>query len=186
LTLQKGFEISQRSEDMKRRTFLTTATAALGTGAIAGCLADDDGSGSDGDGTGTAAPTETTSAGTPTSTPTPQSESESIASTTLEATGDCSNTGTASVDFESSDVVVTGCIQGPNGCHQPVLQGATMDGETLEVVVTTEEQGGDVCTQALVQRSYEATVGFDGTLPATVTVVHDRMGERTTVTTADR
>lgn len=160
---------------MKRRTFLTTATAALGTGSIAGCLSNGNGSGSDG--TGTTEPTET-----PTSTP----QSGSITSTTLEATGDCSNPGTASVAFESSAVVVTGCIQGPNGCHQPVLQDATIGGETLEVVVTTEEQGGDVCTQALVQRSYETTIGFDGALPATVTVVHDSMGERTTVTTADR
>lgn len=167
---------------MKRRTFLTTATAALGTGSTAGCLSNDNGSGSDG--TGTTEPTETTSTETPTSTP--QSGSGSITSTTLEATGDCSNPGTASVAFESPDVVVTGCIQGPNGCHQPVLQDDTIDGETLEVVVTTEEQGGDVCTQALVQRSYEATIGFDGALPATVTVVHDSMGERTTVTTADR
>ncbi|SEP20652.1 hypothetical protein SAMN04487948_12142 [Halogranum amylolyticum] len=192
---------------MKRRTFLRTATATLGVGSIAGCLANEDAPGGDGTNTGTETdePTDTPADGTttgeqttsepttdgsstdePTDTPTSTADAESIASSTLEATGDCSETGTASVAFESPDVVVTGCIQGPNGCHQPVLGDVTMDGDTLTVVVTTEEQGGDVCTQALVQRSYEATVSFEGELPATVSVVHESMGERTTVATADR
>lgn len=150
---------------MDRRTFLVTLATAT-TGLAAGCVADDAPGGSD---------------GTTTSQPTP-----TIESTALDATGDCSSVGTASATFESTAVVVTGCIQGPDGCHQPVLQDATLDGATLEVVVTTESQGGDVCTQALVQRGYEATVTFAGGLPSTVTVVHDSMGSRETVTTAKR
>jgi hypothetical protein len=167
---------------MKRRTFLT-ATAATGIGSIAGCLGDGESSGSsDGTGTQTGEPTDSTT-DEPARSPT---GGEEVSSTSLEATGDCSSSGSGSVSFESSAVVVTGCIQGPNGCHQPVLREATMNGDTLEVVVTTEEQGGDMCTQALVQRGYEATVSFGGGLPATVTVVHDSMGEQTTVATADR
>lgn len=171
---------------MKRRTFLTAA-AATSVGSLAGCLGDGESSGSGGGtGTQTDEPTDSTTdepARSPTDTPTGGGE---VSSTKLEATGDCSTSGSASVAFESSAVVVTGCIQGPNGCHQPVLRETTTNGDTLEVVVTTEEQGGDMCTQALVQRGYEATVGFGGGLPATVTVVHDSMGEQTTVATVDR
>lgn len=179
---------------MRRRTFLTSVTAAVATGTLAGCLGGGDPSGGGGTDTESPAnsPTETspettetptdTATDAPTDTPT---SVEGIASKTLEATGDCSNPDTANVAFESKTVVVTGCIQGPNGCHQPVLKRATMDGGKLNVVVTTEGQG-DACTQALVQRSYEARISFDGDLPKTVVVIHDSMGEQSTVATAKR
>ncbi|EJN60959.1 hypothetical protein [Halogranum rubrum] len=170
---------------MNRRAFLTTAAATLSVGASAGCLAD-------GGNTGGSDSTENESTESdepttsPTATPTATPSAPSVASTTLEAMGDCSDSGTASVAFESPDVVVTGCIQGPNGCHQPVLQDATVEDGALRVVVTTEAEGDGACTQALVQRKYEATISFDDSLPSTVEVVHDSMGEQTTVTTADQ
>ncbi|SDM01368.1 hypothetical protein SAMN04487949_0499 [Halogranum gelatinilyticum] len=150
---------------MNRRTVLAAVATATTTG-LSGCTA-----GGGGDGTAGGSPS-------PGSAPT-------VDSSTLDATGDCSVPNTASVAVDAA-VVVTGCIQGPNGCHQPVLADVTVDGETLEVVVTTEARGGDGCTQALVQRGYEATVTFDGDRPATVTVVHDSMGSRETVATAER
>ena len=153
---------------MNRRTVLAAVATATTTG-LGGCTA---GGGGDGDG-GTASGSPSTG-----SAPT-------VGSATLDETGDCSNPNTASVAVDAA-VVVTGCIQGPNGCHQPVLANAEVDGETLEVVVTTEAREADACTQALVQRGYEATLTFDGDLPATVTVVHDSMGSRETVATAER
>lgn len=183
---------------MKRRTVLTSVTAAAVTGTLTGCLAGGDTSGSDGGSTDTEtdtstesptqSPTETsteTATDTPAETATSTPSSGAIKSKKLRATGDCSNSGTASVAFESNSVVVTGCIQGPNGCHQPVLESATMDGDTLNIVVTTEAEG-DACTQALVQRGYEVTVSCGGDLPEKVVVVHKSMGEQSTAATKER
>ncbi|MFB6101414.1 MAG: hypothetical protein ABEJ73_02495 [Haloplanus sp.] len=107
-----------------------------------------------------------------------------VTDATLRDTGRCSDPETATVDVSESEIRVTGCVTGPNGCAVAALGTATVEEDRLDVVVTTERDAPpDVgCTQALVYRGYVGTVTVDGGRPATVRVVHDAPGARRTVT----
>jgi hypothetical protein len=101
----------------------------------------------------------------------------------LRDTGRCEEPETASVAVSDSDVRVTGCVTGPNGCAKADLGSASVDGSTLEVVVTTVRDAPPdaACTEALVYRGYVATVEVAGGPLETVRVVHDVPGGRQTV-----
>jgi hypothetical protein len=150
---------------MERRSLL----AVLGTVALAGCAGgapSNDGSGGNGG----------------------DGDAPTIADSDVVDTGECASPETATVTFGSARVDVTGCITGANGCSTAVLGSATMEGDELHLVVDTDDTPeGDVgCTQALVQRGYEASVAFDGGVPAAVSVVHDSATGREQVTRAER
>jgi hypothetical protein len=164
---------------MHRRTLLSGVGVALA--ATAGCLGggppvadggndgdgDDPGTGSPGDGDGSAG-----GGGT----------HPRFTETSLTSTGQCENTGTASVDFGDEAVTITGCAYGRNGCAVPVFADVSYapDGDLLTVVVASEvERRGDVgCTEALLPLGYEARVAMDGMVPGVVRVVHDDVDGR--------
>lgn len=91
-------------------------------------------------------------------------------------TGNCDDPGSATVSFPD-DVVVTGCISGPDGCAEAALDSVEYDtgDDVLRVAVGIEDtrEPDEVCTQAIVYRSYELRATFEGGLPGTVVVVHD-------------
>jgi hypothetical protein len=171
---------------MRRRKLLSTVGAAVGT-ALAGCTASgpdpgtaadsmgdgDSNGGSSGDDSGTG------NAGT-----TPSMTEQSLA----EIDG-CPEQNGASVSWGETDVTVTGCIVGRDGCAVPALGSAEYDAEAdeLAVTVTTEDgNSGGVCTQALTDLGYEATMAFENGLPGRVVVTHESMGETTTAADSER
>lgn len=199
---------------MDRRRFLSAVAGTTALGVAAGCLGTRGGGGgsngtsADGE---TDTPSSTPSQGTPSSTPTGDQTgtdvptetgtdaptgtpggTPAIVDRTFRRTGDCRSdeAGTASVSFGADAVTVEGCITGNDGCQQAVLKRARYDpsDDTLTVVVTTNaaDETPEACTQALVYRSYEATVSFEGGLPAEVSVVHDSIGDPREVAHASR
>jgi len=110
-------------------------------------------------------------------------------STTFTRTGECDNPGTATVDFTEDPprITVTGCVEGHNGCSEPVFVSATNDDDRLQIEISEANLSpGMVCSTAIVQRGYELTVRFKTDLPATVEVIHDDRTGRAVVTTVDR
>jgi FtsP/CotA-like multicopper oxidase with cupredoxin domain len=171
---------------MERRTFLAGTVAALS--AVAGCVGEPPETPDNGaeptdteEQTGTDTPADGTPGDTDTPADTPSGASTSIVSRSLEQQGDCNSPGNASIATDGATVSVEGCITGRNGCMYPALGAASYDAEAdeLTVRVTTENESDpdEACTQALVQRGYEVTVEFDGSLPGTTTVYHDSMDE---------
>ncbi|MFC5368524.1 hypothetical protein [Salinirubrum litoreum] len=163
---------------MRRRELLSTVGVAVGT-ALAGCV----GSGPD---TGTGDDSDGDSGGSEdTSTP----ATPSMTGQRLTELDECPENGSASVAWGETDVTVTGCLTGRNGCSVPVLGSAEYDAaaDELAVTVTTEEDdAGGACTQALTDLGYEATMTFENGLPDRVVVTHETMGETTTAADASR
>ena len=154
---------------MNRRELLTRTGALLGTVSLGGCLSRY--GVPDGDGEGTDRPA------------TLVDESFKITNA-----GCGQQTSEATVAFENGSVVVTGTIPGSNACYVAKLADASFDPEesALDVTVASVDDSGEneVCADCITEIGYEATFEFDGGLPATVTVVHEAMGESKTVATA--
>lgn len=176
---------------MERREMLTRFGAALGTVAVAGCLGGGSGPGSGGDPTQDGESTtgrrdeadgeSTTVDGAPALTD---------SSLKVTAAGCGTPTNDAGVEFAagSGSVVVTGAIRASDPCHTAELADASYDPEarTLDATVATvRPEDATACAECIAEIAYEAAFAFDGGLPATVTVVHDAMGESTAVATAE-
>ena len=181
---------------MQRRTLLRRS-AALGTIALAGCLANGDDSNDGGGETptdrddGTDAPgTDTPGSDGPTPSPSPSGvDDSSIETTKTGCAGE--DTGSASVGFDPDTyrVTVEGVLQAANPCHLAALESATYDGDTtvLElVVVATDDPDAEMCAQCLGAIDYAASVDLDGGLPGTVRVVHGTGENAETVTEVSR
>lgn len=85
---------------------------------------------------------------------------------------------TADVAFNEDDstVVVTGTIQGSDGCKTAALKRVTYnrsDDRLLVHVETVDREGAQSCTEALVYIDYEATIRFEGGIPSQISVSHD-------------
>ncbi|WP_276249587.1 hypothetical protein [Haloarcula rara] len=162
---------------MKRRTLLG-AIGTTGLAALAGCL--DDGGG-DGTPTDTGTATETP---TPMPTPAPSLTGSGFEVDSIEGG---TETDSATVSADGTDVVVEGTIWGENGCQTAELGSANYNDGTLTVAVETAEdsEAGDACTTATVEIDYTATVEFENGTPETVVVTHDRGdGPESVVTTS--
>ncbi|MFC7132630.1 MULTISPECIES: hypothetical protein [Salinibaculum] len=91
-------------------------------------------------------------------------------------------TADAEFDAAAGTVVVTGTIEGNNGCKTATLGDVSYDpaGDELSVDVQTTDRADvdedTACTQALVYIDYEATFTFDGGIPGSVSVSHDGRG----------
>jgi len=161
---------------MRRRSLL--ATVAL---AFAGCIDDPGGAG-----TTTADPTDTpTDTATPTAPPTTVVD-PSLVESEFRAVDRCPAPGEADVDVGTRTVTVRGCVVGADGCTVATLDAVLFDttAQALTAVVTTADRSGDgeSCTQALVERGYRVRATFEGGLPDAVTVVHEDVDGRRTVT----
>ncbi|MFC4448726.1 hypothetical protein [Halorussus aquaticus] len=178
---------------MDRREMLTRFGGVLGAVSLGGCLGQyEDLAGSEGDSTTTESTTtagETTTEGEPADRTTDGQQSSLTDSSFEPATAECGKpAGDASVQFSPGSVTVTGTISGSNTCYTAKLADASYDPEsgTLDVTVASVQKGGaDACAQCIVEIEYEATFSFDGAVPASVSVVHEAMGDTTTVTTAE-
>ncbi|WP_115862484.1 hypothetical protein [Halorussus litoreus] len=182
---------------MDRRELLTAVGAAVGTASLGGCLSEyRDVAGDVGETTDE--PTDTTTEGDSGGTTEPSETTDSsggessLADASLEIVdSDCGQpTNEASVSFREADaeVGVTGTIAGSNACYIAELAGASYDeasGALTLTVASTKEGGSEVCAECITEIDYEITAAFEGGLPATVEVVHEAMGETTTVTTAE-
>jgi hypothetical protein len=89
---------------------------------------------------------------------------------------------TADVEFDEDDnaVIVTGTIEGSDGCKTAALgrvkYNQSDDHLTVDVVTENREDAGDACTDAIVYIDYEATVSFEDEIPSNVSVQHDGQG----------
>lgn len=194
---------------MNRRELLTRFGAVLGTASLGGCLSEyRDTVGDVGE---TTTETETTTdegttePETTTEEETTDETSETTDATTAEETGQqvtvsdtsfevlesgCGKpTSQASVDFaDESSVGVTGTVSGANACYTAELADANYDSETDAAVVTVaskKAEDAEMCADCITEIDYEATVTFEGGLPATVEVVHQSLDETATVATAE-
>ena len=154
---------------MNRRELLTRTGALLGTVSLGGCLSRYGVPGGDGE----------------------ETDRPTLVDESFEITGGgCGQeTSEATVEFADGSVVVTGTIPGANACYVAKLADASFDHEegTLGVTVTSVEDAKEdvVCADCIAEIDYEATFAFDGGLPASVSVVHEAMGESETVATAE-
>jgi hypothetical protein len=180
---------------MKRRELLRGVGAAAGAAVLAGCAADGGDESDPGAAPAESDPTETpTATETPTETPTPTPTEtptpELVESRLARSDGRCTEGGErdgATVSFEDDAVGVVGAVGTPNPCYAATLGETTYDGQRDELLVTvgvTAESGA--CTQCLATVTYDARLSFEGGLPGTVTVRHERDGETETVTTVER
>ena len=176
---------------MDRRKLLGRFGAVLGTASLGGCLSryDEIAGGTDGTTTGTTATTVAEETG-PETTATTTTQPVTLGDTSFEITdtGCGQPTSEAGVSFdEENAITITGTISGSNACYTATLADVSYDPETgaLEVTVSSmQKQGAEACAQCIVEIDYEATVSFEGGLPATVRVVHQTTGGTETVTTA--
>lgn len=88
---------------------------------------------------------------------------------------------TLEFDTDRNRVVVTGAIEGSDGCKTAALGDVSYDAaaDHLSVDVVTENRAGtegQACTQALVSIGYEVVVEFAGGLPSEASVSHDGDG----------
>lgn len=143
----------------------------------------------DGSATPSDAPTDTASE---TSDSEPSATPSGIADASLSVTGsECgAQTDEASVAFDENGgtVTVTGTIWGNDACYTATLADVRLDGGTLTVTVAAEPDAGTdtMCAECITEIDYETTVALDTALPGTVTVVHERDGEDTKVTSVSR
>lgn len=180
---------------MKRRALLCSLSA--GAVAATGCLSRDSGTQpTDTDGptetatpVGGDAPTDTLNE-TPDSDPsaTPSGVAEQSLAVTDSGCGGQTNEASVAFGGNPGTVAVAGTTWGSDSCSTAVLSDVRLDGGTLTVVVAAESDAGTdtLCAECLTEVDYEATVRLDGALPATVTVVHERDGGRTQVTSVER
>jgi hypothetical protein len=138
-------------------------------------------------------PTETDAPGTeqPTETDTPDSggtNGSRLVARTLEVTTDrARRAADPTVEFDGDAVVVEGTITGNDHCYTAELDDVSHHDGELDVLVSAVDEGGDeACAQEVIEIEYRATFEFEGTLPATVVVRHDSMGEVETVARASR
>ena len=120
--------------------------------------------------------------------PTDRIDSDRVLDATFSHTGDCSEPETASVEFLDSEVeaIVTGCIEGRNGCAVPVLVGGHEDNGTLRIEIGEVDFSDDdtMCTHQIVQLGYELRLRFEDELPGTIELFHDGAAEQGVVETA--
>lgn len=114
-----------------------------------------------------------------------EQSSPSVQEATLDQRPVCRD---AVVTFSGETVTVIGCVTGSNGCHKPVLTQAVIDGSTLQITVESTDTSaeGTACTSVITKNGYRVCVRTDGSLPETVTVVHDDINGEQTVVTAGR
>ncbi|MBX0287210.1 hypothetical protein EGH22_12790 [Halomicroarcula sp. F28] len=98
-------------------------------------------------------------------------------------------TDSATVSVDGTDIVVEGTIWGSNGCQTAELGSVNYNSDAGELTVpvrTVEDsEAGDACTTGIVEIEYTATVKFENGTPETVVVTHDRGdGPETVVTTS--
>ena len=178
---------------MERREMLARFGAVLGTVTLGGCLGGGNRPGGGGGRTeGTTTGDGNATDGESTTDETAGGGQTTLTDSALEVTGaECGKpSNDASVEFASGgdSVVVTGTIRESDPCHTAELADASYDPETgtLDVTVASvRPDGTDACAECIAEISYEATFSFDGGPPATVMVVHEAMGESTTVATAE-
>lgn len=170
LPSMKPMSVRVVSRSMNRRGMLARTGALLGTVSLGGCL---DRYGIPGE------------AGEDTERPATLVD-ESFE--TIDA-GCGQQTNEATVEFEDESVVVTGTIPGANACYVAELADASFDHDegALDVTVASTEDSAEnkACAECITELDYEAIFAFDGGLPATVTVVHEAMGQSETVATAE-
>jgi hypothetical protein len=167
---------------MDRRTAVRTTAATLLAG-VAGCLGSTP--------TTEEPPTNETNVTEPTDTApnvTDLINSDRVDDATFAQTGDCSESGTATVEFVDREATISGCLTAHNGCAEPVFGSIDAEADVFRVVIGEEDRSGPdtLCTEALVDRGYELTLRFVDELPATIEVVHDDAEGRAVVTTVDR
>ena len=153
---------------MKRRGVLLTLLAAAGCLGNGGFDAPPDGSP---DATDSASPTAT-------SAETSATTGVDVRVESFTETERCASSGVAAVSIADADVVVRGCVRGANGCVAPALSAAAYDdgANALTVIVGTDARGdAEACTQVRTRLGYRARVAV-GSLPDTVSVVHDDAG----------
>lgn len=103
--------------------------------------------------------------------------------------GTCGGAHTASVAFEAESVRVDGAVRASTPNRGLELAGANYDRETGALTVrvrTTEADDSGMGIQCVGAVPYEAAIGFDHDLPASVVVVHESMDETAEVARADR
>lgn len=163
---------------MDRRTLLGTVSTASIV-ALTGCL--------DGGGDDTPSDTGTdTASGTPSPTPAPN-PTLTGSDFRVDSIQSGTQTDSATVTADGTDIVVEGTIWGQDGCQTAELASVNYNADELTVAVETTERedAGDSCTQAVVEIAYTATVEFENGPPGTVVVTHDRGdGPETVVTTS--
>ena len=180
---------------MNRRTACRTTAAGLLVG-LAGCLGDEnddspeestDDPQPDDDPTDTDMTDDETDEPTD---PTDRIDSDRVAGATFSHTGNCSDPETASVEFLDSEVeaLISGCIEGRNGCAVPVLVDGSEEDGTLRVEIGEVDFSDDdtLCTQEITRLSYELRLRFDPEAPETIDVFHDGAIEQGVVATATR
>jgi len=176
---------------MNRRTACRAAAVGL-TAGLAGCATFE---GSDQESTETETPepddpnnTEMTTGNETDDGETDAIDSDRVAGTSFTHTGECSDPETASVEFLESGVeaLVTGCIEGRNGCAVPVLLDGSEDNGTLRIEIGEVDFSDDemACTQQIVQLGYELRLRFESGFPDAIEVFHDGAGESGVVETA--
>jgi len=190
---------------MNRRDLLRGAGAALGGGAVAGCLSNDGGE-PDSDATNATDSTDTTggsgglgSGADDTATPTEDGSGDESSGTARETTaggtgGDghsITTTGTdcrseddadaASVTVAAGEVEVSGTVVVSDPCHAAAF-GAVERRDGDLVVVVEPADDGKACMQCEGVVGYAATIAVDDP-PATVTVKHRSRGRTRTVET---
>lgn len=90
--------------------------------------------------------------------------------------GDCgSGEDAAGVSFDGDAVRVDGDLATPTPCHGAALADVRLvdEGRRLVVAIRTTDAASEACVQCLGAVPYEATVRFEGGLPAAVWVEHD-------------
>lgn len=94
----------------------------------------------------------------------------------------------ASVSFGDDRLTVEGTVRAPDPCHRAVLRDVSEGEDSLTMTVGVEPTGGGTtaCVDCVGAVDYRATMTYGVTPPAEVTVVHESMGETSTVTVADR
>jgi hypothetical protein len=171
---------------MNRRTLVTHVGAGIAAIALAGCTADGNGGGEDtrgGDNDETPTGTDSEAADDD-ETPTEIREAETrLTDASLGiVNAECGQQhDEAVIAFDDTgEVVVEGTIWGANLCKIPELVAADYDGEADELTVTvgTTERGGEdeemACGECIAELDYRVSAVFDGGLPGSVSVVHDR------------
>jgi len=98
-------------------------------------------------------------------------------------------TDSATVNVEGTDIVVDGTVWGSNGCQTAELAPVNYNSEAGELTVSVrtveDSEAGDVCTTGIVEIDYTATVECENGTPETVVVTHDRGdGPETVLTTS--
>jgi len=173
---------------MDRRTALRTTAAAALLGS-AGCLTDAQPAtnSSDPDENGsTETDSDETTAETTNSEPiTDMIESETVGESTFTRTGDCEESGVATIEYANNQAVITGCVEGHNGCAEPIVRSAGDEDGTFRIVIGEADLSDSetLCTQQIVQRGYELTIEYNDP-PSAIEVIHDDVGGREIVATA--